>query len=676
MMTTPTEERIAALEAQVWAFSEREADFQRLLDNSGELFWIYDIQGRSTRYVSAGLEQLYGLPSAALYADFRSFLNIVTPEDLPVVTDALERQAQGSPTTIEYRVVHADGSIHWLHSRSVPIYDVDGRHVRTAGIVSDITKRREAEEATKLEHHLLRTIVDLLPESIYIKDTERRKTLTNRTDLRFMGFVDEKDVLGKRDEEIYAPETAAQFRKADEQVLFDGKGIINSEEWLTLDGERTCLLTSKVPLRNESGEIVGLLGVGRNVTELKTTQLALEELNRSLEARIEERTQALVTSEQRLRQVIDLVPHLIYAKDIDGVYILANRAAAAAQGMTPEEVVGRRDVDVQGPVEAATRFHAEDMQVIASGETLSIAEDIVRFHDGSEHILQTVKLPFRVSGHEKPAVLGVGIDITEQKRAEAALKAIEADLRRSHDELQAANIVMHNSVRMKDEFMSTMSHELRTPLSSIIGLTEALQMETYGSLTERQRRSLRLIETSGRELLALINDLLDFSRIEIGETHLQIEQFNAVSLAKIAVDRSRAAAISKRQVIQVEVRSEPLLVLGDQRRYIQIVQNLLSNAIKFTAEEGELGIILDKDPLSDKACITVWDHGIGIEEEDIDRLFRPFSQIDSSLRRIYPGAGMGLALTKRLIELLGGQITVESTAGQGSRFIVFLPGKA
>lgn len=675
MMTTATEDRIAALEAQVRALSEREADFQRLLDNSGEIFWIYDVQNRATRYVSAGFEQLYGLPNTALYADARAFLTAVAQDDLPLVMASLEQQAQGTPTAIEYRVVHPDGSIHWLYDRSVPIHDDHGRLLRTAGIVSEITQRKEAEESTRTEHHLLRSIVDLLPESIYTKDMQRRKTLTNRTDLRFMGLADERDVLGKRDEDIYPPDIAQRFREAEEAVLNEGKSVTNIEEWFTLDGEPCCLLTSKVPLRNQAGEIVGLLGVGRNVTELKVTQFALEDLNRSLEERIAERTQALAMSEQRLRQVIDLVPHLIYAKDTDGVYILANRAAAASQGLTPEEVVGKRDLDLQRFPEDAARFQAEDRQVIADGAMLVISEDIVHFYDGSEHILQTVKLPLAVSGNEKPAVLGVGIDVTEQKRAEEALKAAEADLRRSHDELQAANIALQNSARMKDEFMSTMSHELRTPLSSILGLTEALQMETYGTLTERQLHSLKLIEASGRELLALINDLLDLSRLEAGQAHLQIEQFDAVSLAKIAVERNRTAATSKRQIIQFDARSEPLILLGDQRRYIQIVQNLLSNAIKFTADEGELGIILEKDPLSAMGRITVWDHGIGIEDEDIDRLFRPFTQLDSSLRRIYPGAGLGLALTKRVIDLLGGQILVESTPGKGSRFIVLLPCK-
>ena len=272
-------------------------------------------------------------------------------------------------------------------------------------------------------------------------------------------------------------------------------------------------------------------------------------------------------------------------------------------------------------------------------------------------------------------MLGVSIDITELKRTEAALLAAEADLRRSHNELQAANDALREAARLKDEFMATMSHELRTPLSSILGLADALQSPALGLLTERQLRLLKTIETSGRDLLTLINDLLELSRIEAGQIYLQIEVFDIVSLAKIAVERSAAAAAAKGQTIQLEVRTEPILVESDQRRYLQVVLNLLSNAIKFTPDAGQLGIILDKDPNTATGRMTVWDHGIGIDEADIERLFRPFMQLDSSIRRYYPGVGLGLALTRRLVDLLGGAIEVQSAPGKGSQFTVMLPCK-
>lgn len=675
-MNPSPEDRINQLENQLQALSEREADFCQLLNHIGDVFWSYDVRSLQTHYFGAGYKQLYGIAEDSQTDDSSAFLAAVHPDDLPAVRLILDQQAQGQRTEIEYRIVHRDGSIRWVHKRSIPIHDEHGMLVRTVGITSDITARKAAEEEAERSRRLLRTIIDLLPDSIYVKDLERRKILTNRTDLRYMGLQDEKDAIGKRDEDIFPPDTAARFRVIEEHVLQSANPVLNQEEWLTLDGREVCLLTSKVPLRNETGEVIGLVSIGRDITELKKAQLALEELNRSLEARIEERTQALRISEQRLRQVIDLVPYMIYAKDIDGRYILVNKAAAAAQGKAPEDLIGLRDVDINlNPLEAAC-FHAQDLQVIADGAILSLPEEVVHFHDGSEHILLTTKFPLPVADAEKPAVLGVGIDITDLKRAEAALRAVEADLRRSRDELQAANAALIEAARLKDEFMATISHELRTPLSSILGLAEALQSTVFGPLTERQLHTVKVIESSGRDLLNLINDLLDLSRIEAGQLHLQIEVFDAVSLTKIAIERSAATAAEKNQTIQLETHAESILVEGDQRRYLQILLNLLGNAIKFTPAAGELGVVLEKDTVTMTGRVTVWDHGIGIDEGDIDRLFQPLMQLDSSIRRHYSGIGLGLALTKRLVELFGGQIEVQSTPGAGSRFTVVLSCRA
>jgi signal transduction histidine kinase len=263
-------------------------------------------------------------------------------------------------------------------------------------------------------------------------------------------------------------------------------------------------------------------------------------------------------------------------------------------------------------------------------------------------------------------MLGVGIEITEVKLAEAKLKAYT-------DELQQANTALRGAARFKDEFMAMMSHELRTPLSSILGLAEALQLTMYGPLTDRQQRSLKLIESSGRELLGLIDNLLDLSRIEAGQFHLHDDQFDAVSISKSAVDLSTDAANAKGQSIQFETNCERLMVQGDQRRWQQILLNLVGNAIKFTPQSGKIGVKLEADNANRRVHVHVWDRGIGINQEDLSRLFRPFSQLDSTLTRQFPGTGLGLALAKRLVELQGGEISVHSEPGEGSTFTVSMP---
>ena len=679
-MVAALESRVAELEAQIQILRAQNLDLRYLIEHSGQVFWTVDMRQARTLYISGGFEQMYDLPVAAQYADAHAFLQAVAPEDLPRVHAALAQQRQGKASDIEYRVVHRDGSVHWLHDRGAPILDEQGRHIRTVGIVTDISEQRLAQEAATQQRQLLRTIIDLLPDSIYAKDIQGRKTLANRVDLHYMGLSDESEAMGKRDDEIYPPAVAAQFNVTKNQVLSEGKAVINQEEWLLVDGEPRCLLTSQVPLRNAVGEVTGLVGVGRDITEYKAALVALEELNLSLEARVAERTEALqveikarklkeqelARSEQRLRQVIDLVPHMIYAKDIEGRYILANKACADSLGVTVEQLIGKHDDEINPWREEADRFRAEDIQVIAHQDDLRIPSETVRYYDGSEHILQTIKIPFAAAGHGKPAVLGVGIDITPLKEAETLLKAYT-------DELRQANAELRDAARLKDEFLATMSHELRTPLSSILGLAEALQFHVYGPLTERQQQSLKLIETSGRELLGLINNVLDLSRIEAGQLHLHVDRFDMVDLARIAVRRSRDAAAEKGQTIQFDANSDGLVLEGDQRRWLQVLLNLLSNAIKFTPQDGELGIMVEADEAASVVRVHVWDHGIGIAPDGVAQLFRPFSQLDSALTRQFPGTGLGLALTKRLIELQGGQISVRSEPGEGSIFTVVKP---
>jgi len=668
---------VADLEAQLLALQLREEGLRQLIEHSGEVFWTVDVTAPRTLYISSGFTRLYDLPIAAQYADQRAFTQVVAPEDLPRVQAALAQQQQGLSSDVEYRVIHRDGSIRWLHDRGVPIYDDQGRYVRIAGIVADITERKQAEAAAEEQRQILRTVIDLMPDSVYVKDLQGRKILANRVDVRYMGLTDEHEALGKRDEDVYSPATVAQFRVAQEQVLHAGKSVINQEEWLTVDGERRCLLTSQVPLRNAAGAVTGLVGVGRDITEFKAALTALEELNQTLETRIAERTQALqnevdarihkeqelALSEQRLRQVIDLVPHTIFAKDIDGRYILANKACADAFGLTVEQLLGQRDADVNPTLAEVERFRTEDLEVITGGGVLKIESEAVHYLDDSTHVLQTIKIPFAAAGEGKPAVLGVSIDITEAKQAQAMLEAYA-------DELQQANAALRDAARLKDEFMAVMSHELRTPLSSILGLTEALQLQVYGPLTERQQKSLKLIETSGKELLGLVNNVLDLSRIEAGQLHLLTDRFDVVALANIAVQRSTAAAFEKGQTIHFEANCDMLMLEGDQRRWLQALFNLLSNAIKFTPQDGELGLTIEADAAAALVRIHVWDRGIGISAEGVARLFRPFSQLDSTLTRQFPGTGLGLALTRRLVELQGGVITVASEPGEGSTFTI------
>jgi signal transduction histidine kinase/CheY-like chemotaxis protein/putative methionine-R-sulfoxide reductase with GAF domain len=237
--------------------------------------------------------------------------------------------------------------------------------------------------------------------------------------------------------------------------------------------------------------------------------------------------------------------------------------------------------------------------------------------------------------------------------------------------LSLANAELMRANRAKDEFLANMSHELRTPLSNVLVRVEMLQKGNYGTLTGKQLASLNVIEDSGRHLLQLINDILDVSKIEAGKLELDVQRISVISICESSLQFVKEMAAQKG--IQVHTDIQPVVLQADGRRLKQILVNLLSNAVKFTPEGGQVGLEVFVDPEAEQIRFVVWDTGVGIAEEDMVRLFQPFSQLDSSLSRKFEGTGLGLALVRRLTEMHDGGVSVESEVGQGSRFAVSLP---
>jgi len=243
-------------------------------------------------------------------------------------------------------------------------------------------------------------------------------------------------------------------------------------------------------------------------------------------------------------------------------------------------------------------------------------------------------------------------------------------------DLSAANAELARAARLKDEFLASMSHELRTPLNAVLGLSEALQEQVYGPLNERQLRSLYSIEESGRHLLALINDILDVSKIEAGKVELEIGPVSVETVCQASLGLIKQAAHKKRLKVSSSFGSAVTTIQADQRRLKQILVNLLGNAVKFTPEGGAMGLEVVGDAEEQVVHFTVWDTGIGISPAEMGRLFKPFVQLDSSLSRRHAGTGLGLVLVHRMTEMHGGGVSVESELGKGSRFTISLPWKA
>jgi signal transduction histidine kinase len=329
-----------------------------------------------------------------------------------------------------------------------------------------------------------------------------------------------------------------------------------------------------------------------------------------------------------------------------------NAAAIALLGDGPEHLLGRR-------IDSLLLVSADDSEGLPVCATF---EARVHTRSGPRRHVLAATAPLDLA--DSPHLLCSFVDITPLKETESRLNETVARAERSALAAETAN-------RAKSAFLAMMSHELRTPLNSILGLSESIIERVHGPLTEKQERYLKLVHTSGRDLLGLINDILDLAKIESDPEPLSLALCPARTLCEAGLHPARALANRRKQTIELSLPDASVSVRADARRFQQALGNLLGNAIKFTPPGGVVG--LEVNTTETDVHICVWDRGIGIAPENLTRIFEPFVQLDARLSREYEGTGLGLTLVKRIITLHGGRIEVASTPGEGSRFTIILP---
>ena len=384
-----------------------------------------------------------------------------------------------------------------------------------------------------------------------------------------------------------------------------------------------------------------------------------------LEERVQQRTAELdhanlqiTASERRYRQVLYNLREVVFQTDPQGAWTLLNPAWTEISGYSLKESLGRCYAEFLHPddQEAGRKFFSP----LLTGSPDSCQLEL-RFLTSSG-VARWVELHARTQLNEAGECLGAAgtlADVTERHAAEVALRAANDNLARA--------------ARLKDEFLAAMSHELRTPLNAVLGFSEVLMGGVYGAVNEKQLRALHHILESGRHLLSLINDILDLSKIEAGKEQLVLDTVYLDSLCATSLQLVRTQAAKKNLRLNLAVDPAVETLQGDERRLRQILLNLLTNAVKFTPEGGQVDLSVQPAPDGQYVCLTVSDTGIGISPENQGKLFQPFVQLDSKLSRQYNGTGLGLSLVRRLAELHGGSVQLESTLGQGSRFTVLLP---
>jgi PAS domain S-box-containing protein len=367
----------------------------------------------------------------------------------------------------------------------------------------------------------------------------------------------------------------------------------------------------------------------------------------------------LASDRDLLAALLDHVTDRIYFKDRESRFIKISRSLAQDFGIgNPAEAVGKTDFDFFGVEHARSAFD-DEQSIIRTGLPLIGKMEAENWKGGQTTWGLTTKVPLRNRTGEIIGTCGITKDISQ--------------LRQTKDELAEARDAALESTRAKGEFLANMSHELRTPLNAILGLSESLLERIGGPLTPRQIRSVTTISTSGAHLLALINDILDLSKIEAGRLELQVGPVAIDEFCRSCLAFVTTQAAQKRIGVGYEREPGVGIVQADSRRLKQILVNLLSNAVKFTPEGGRIGLHVAAPVGGEVVRFAVWDTGIGISSHDATRLFTAFTQIDSGLARAQEGTGLGLALVAKLAELHGGGVALESEPGHGSRFVVTLP---
>ncbi|HWR02951.1 MAG TPA: PAS domain S-box protein, partial [Humidesulfovibrio sp.] len=646
----------ASLESSTQALRQAEQKVRLILENSVEGYFVSTAAGRFVEANPAmlrmiGYDSLERLDEEITDIGRQLYTN---PKDRDAVYEELQRE--GRVSRAEFEAYRRNGTTFWVALSGLAVLDEAGQMVGMQGFAADVTERKGAElELAQANERFLR-VLDNQADALFVADAET-------------------------DAILYAN------RAAHERV---GLELVGRPCWAAMHGGcDQCCECPRANLLDDRGEPAGVFTRELHEPRTGTWSLVRVQALRWVDGRmarleiatditaIKEAQQELRITSGHLRGILDNAPLFIAIRDSECRFLVVSRRIMDI-GVDPATVVGRAVEDVY-PAEMAARVRYEDEDILRGGEPQTKIFDVA-LAEGTTATLLLSKFPLRDAQGRPDKVCVIGTDISERVRLER--------------ELLAAKEAAESANSAKSDFLARMSHEMRTPLNAILGFSELAGM---ASDEGERKRSLVSLRQSGRLLLALVNDLLDLSRVESGRLALESIPFNLREVVAGVLEHPGLEAAAKGLRLEARLAEDaPPVLLGDPTRLGQILANLVSNALKFT-HQGGVDVSVETAPADAKAdaqdcaglppegkggeldggCVrllfTVRDTGIGIGPEAQELVFENFTQADSSTSRRYGGTGLGLAICRQLARGMGGDIWLSSAPGRGSSFYVSLP---
>jgi two-component system sensor histidine kinase/response regulator len=643
------------------ALVSSEKRWQFAIEGAGDGVWDWDVQTNTVKY-SKRWKEMLGFQDGEIGNSVEEWSSRVHPEDMPHLMEGLQLHLDGKTPFFsdEHRFKCKDGSWLWIHDRGLVVSrDSLGNPLNVIGTHTDITDRKQSEIVVKdalLElsktKEALQTTIDNIPALIGYWDCDLSNRFANSAYTAWFGVTPQK-MVGQHISEIIGQSQYDQIKSKLQSVLQGNVEIF----------ERTIFGPSKVPRHVifsyipdiEDGSVKGCYGFVSDITPLKEAQLG--------------QSKALA----QLQSTFDAASEFsIITTDINGLIKVFSAGSEKMLGYSSSDVVDKKNLDF---------FHLnEEVATRISELRLELGRSVCGFNAIVEHArrggAESREWTYvRKDGAHFPIQLTV-TSITDADKVITGFLGIAKDISKekiASAELRQAIVTAESANRAKSEFVANMSHEIRTPMNAVLGMTYLLSTT---ELSNEQKKYVSMIQVSGKSLLGILNDILDFSKIEAGKMELSPTMFQMDDVVSAVASLMAVYAADKELELAIGIDANvPRTLFGDALRIQQILINLVGNAVKFT-KKGEVSVLIEevhRTKALSSLRFSVRDTGIGMTDEQQSRLFSAFSQADASTTRRFGGSGLGLTISKKLVEMMNGNLGVHSTPNIGSEFYFELP---